>query len=528
MRTKALWFLLIMTVSLTLTLACGAADEPAAESPGPPSPGVAQTTDAMTPAGNGESAGGAAGAETTGTSSPRTDNSSMPLTANPAAGTQEASANETTATAQEVPMPTEAAEMTKPAAAESPAEPAAPATPVTAQFDDSRTLAEIYQQVGLEQFHLVECTDQPHCLDPSNLPVTGNPTEIFPSNVEKGDLNVNHPFRHTIAELDFAVRNAPANQRVYYYDLHNGAEANNSPVGLSAFLAAPWFEPLNPKTHIGYRKQGDTNLYCPCHFGEGSLKTSLLNAVVKVITNNLLPEAQFFPVLQETGLAPDNLRDQLSFGYRFGTSDYMQKNWRKYSTSPMPNAAPKSHANFIHPELPILQVTSTAHILLPYSLDPENQATSRLPKVTITLVFNLALQRRWDTFDDQRRDIIQYAAAYLDYPEPTYHDREGLERGELDQALDALYPNYWHTTDYMQHSILGPVAVIISRTTIVKPGTYWVDLPTTKWAADPSASSPETARIGERPLGESENDGWPLPGHKVTGSEPADRRPGYW
>ena len=88
MRTKALWFLLIMTVSLTLTLACGAADEPAAESPGPPSPGVAQTTDAMTPAGSSESAGGAAGAETTGTSSPMTDNSSMPLAANPATGSQ--------------------------------------------------------------------------------------------------------------------------------------------------------------------------------------------------------------------------------------------------------------------------------------------------------------------------------------------------------------------------------------------------------------------------------------------------------
>ena len=88
MRTKALWFLLIMTVSLTLTLACGTADEPAAESPGPPSPGVAQTTDAITPAGSSESAGGAVGAETTGTSSPRTDNSSMPLAANPATGSQ--------------------------------------------------------------------------------------------------------------------------------------------------------------------------------------------------------------------------------------------------------------------------------------------------------------------------------------------------------------------------------------------------------------------------------------------------------
>ena len=58
MRIKALCFLLIMTVSLTLTLACGPGEQPAAESPGPPSPGAAQTTDAMTPAGSGESAGG--------------------------------------------------------------------------------------------------------------------------------------------------------------------------------------------------------------------------------------------------------------------------------------------------------------------------------------------------------------------------------------------------------------------------------------------------------------------------------------
>ena len=77
----------------------------------------------------------------------------------------------------------------------------------------------------------------------------------------------------------------------------------------------------------------------------------------------------------------------------------------------------------------------------------------------------------------------------------------------------------------MHHSVLGPVAVIIEAygeegQALLKAGTYWVDLPRTEWAQDPSMSSPETARIGERPLGESENDGWPLPGHKVIGSEP--------
>ena len=82
----------------------------------------------------------------------------------------------------------------------------------------------------------------------------------------------------------------------------------------------------------------------------------------------------------------------------------------------------------------------------------------------------------------------------------------------------------------MHHSVLGPVAVIIriydhNAAAIVKDGIYWVNLPTTKWAQDPSAGSPETARIGERPSFDSENDGWPLPGHKVIGSEAADQRP---
>ena len=96
-------------------------------------------------------------------------------------------------------------------------------------------------------------------------------------------------------------------------------------------------------------------------------------------------------------------------------------------------------------------------------------------------------------------------ATYLDYPKPLYRELRGLERGELDPTMDELYPNYWHTTDYMHHSVLGPVAVIIrpfgeDSHALLKAGTYWMDLTSTEWAQDPSVSSPETARIGERPL----------------------------
>ena len=150
MRTKALWFLLIMTVSLTLTLACGAADEPAAESPGPPSPGAAQTTDAMTPAGSSESAGGAAGAETTGTSSPRTDNSSMPLTANPATGSQDSlTVNPSTGSQGTAPGQPAVQQPTSvpPAPAEAEPEPTAEPTPTPfrpSAEGDRAILAELY------------------------------------------------------------------------------------------------------------------------------------------------------------------------------------------------------------------------------------------------------------------------------------------------------------------------------------------------------------------------------------------------
>ena len=209
-------------------------------------------------------------------------------------------------------------------------------------------------------------------------------------------------------------------------------------------------------------------------------------------------------------------------------------------TDMVPNLAPESQVTFIHPELPILQVVSVmARPACPTPLDPEVQQgldphdmasnvkdlTRKLPRCEyVTMVFNLALQRRWDKFDEPRRDIIQYAAAYRDYPELVYRDLSGQERCELDPAMDDLYPNYWHPTDYMHHSVLGPVAVIIwsynkYNEPVVNSGTYWVDLPRTEWAADPSVSSPETARIAERPLSDSENDGWPLPGHKVIGTE---------
>ena len=73
-----------------------------------------------------------------------------------------------------------------------------------------------------------------------------DPTDPFAEPCGRHERSIT-PSSHTIAELDFAVKNAPEQAATTRYDLHNLNTwgGTNSPVGLSAFLAAPWFEPLN-------------------------------------------------------------------------------------------------------------------------------------------------------------------------------------------------------------------------------------------------------------------------------------------
>ena len=89
----------------------------------------------------------------------------------------------------------------------------------------------------------------------------------------------------------------------------------------------------------------------------------------------------------------------------------------------------------------------------------KQRLTKNLPNVSIRLGFQPSSAT---TLGHLRRPPAGHQPVRRRLPGlPRMPSISGLERGELDPALDELYPNYWHTTDYMHYSVLGPVAVII-------------------------------------------------------------------
>ena len=379
-----------------------------------------------------------------------------------------------------------------------------------AQFVDSYQLPAVYQRIGLEQFNLAECTGAPHCmpLDLRNKPV--DPWQM----VYPDDLEYNHPFRHVFPTLDRGVRTNDGTSGVEF-SLY-GPGRQDSPHGLSAFLAAPWFQMLNnPYDWDGLR--------CPCQFGEGSIRSILLDAVVRAVSESLTVDAQHRILPNDPVLEHDNLRQYLSYGYRDHPDGSSSTGLEQAYGDPAPFRAAQSTIRFIHPELPIIQVESTNETRLPYTLDPADFESLDVPAVSISVVFNLSLQRRWETFDDERRDIIRYHHVYQELPQGNgFFPGDPVAYGQLDPARSQLYPNYWHSSDYMHHRILGPVAVRIATMghdgSLVKDGTYWIETTRDYWPPAPEESPAEVELPGQRPLPDNDNEGWPLPGHIVRGT----------
>ena len=141
--------------------------------------------------------------------------------------------------------------------------------------------------------------------------------------------------------------------------------------------------------------------------------------------------------------------------------------------------------------------------------------------------FVVAFQHRWASFNDPNRHIIRF--------------REQLEPYEWQpQALDPElpYPNYWDDTDFMHHSIIGPVVMTVHDSGVLERGTYSRVPRATRWEAPGHILTDEQVgtashkhRTTGRPckgLGEDlcilrtwpdmqhPNPGFPLPGHVMV------------
>lgn len=99
-----------------------------------------------------------------------------------------------------------------------------------------------------------------------------------------------------------------------------------------------------------------------------------------------------------------------------------------------------------------------------------------------------------------------------------------LSQGNTDPEFHQRhFPNYWHSSEYMQHRLIGPVVVTVHENlkggpSALTPGTYAVEPRVSYWEAPGPALPDEqilTSSYGvSNPA--SPNPGWPLPSHVLT------------
>ena len=170
----------------------------------------------------------------------------------------------------------------------------------------------------------------------------------------------------------------------------------------------------------------------------------------------------------------------------------------------------------LHPQLPIVQVTSHQETILPLALEGQDAGDLRNTRFSVSFV--AAFQHRWTSFQDPNRRIIRFEKQYL----------YGNQR-QIDPEKHKNFPNYWHSSDYMQHSIIGPVVVHVHESEVIEPGIYSAVPSVTSWEAPGPIAQDRYVTIPQYPgvdtgirifpftyHPDQPNVNWPLPGHVMT------------
>ena len=190
---------------------------------------------------------------------------------------------------------------------------------------------------------------------------------------------------------------------------------------------------------------------------------------------------------------------------------------------------PEIKWEFAHPKLPMIRVTAQNSKVLPLTLpglkDPEPTEYS--------VSFVISFQNRWESLDNLNRWVKRFKETPW-----------GNGRSDDDQEKYQEIPGEWHYTDYIQHSIIGPVVLQIHESPVLEPGTYSVVPNATHWetpgyiATDNQMLKPRRVpndqgiinrdsefvpHFDDLQSSDSPNANIPLPGHVITD---ADTGPG--
>ena len=324
--------------------------------------------------------------------------------------------------------------------------------------------------------------------------------------------------------------------------------------GITHFIYHPWFEPVEYREleegATGYgsqtdgairqplldryqRIEGDTIKFVvmPHWFGENSTRGVIADAVARALEQARRPGVKEHPVStfniehggRNRGKAvyggnrdlESHLRTPIEIMYDDKYGRYKDKLPRGVNTGAY--RMPFVQWEFLHPSLPIIRVTSFVGATLPLANPGEEPRTT-----AFAVSFVISFQNRWTSFEDPNRWLIRF--------------EDKVERNE--ELHERMFPRYWHTSDYMQHRLIGPVIVQVYEDSrqepgAIEPGVYAVEPRVSHWEAPGPILKDEhilaaPLRIGgnqnttgvkivrNAPQGSYPNPGWPLPGHVMT------------
>ena len=480
--------------------------------------------------------------------------------------------------------------------------------PQDAQFNDKVLLQDIYAAMDLSQFALNPNEPVPLPIEADRYDQTSKElTHMDLQSLKRDDDRVtenyvdipsvfihdeikDHPYLHLFpglqSQVNFFTQEEPYANIIRYHPYFNQerfsggrdykdqlASSFQLRNGIEHFLFNPWYEPIHPtslrgshaSTGLPYRTWG------PHWFGKNSTRGVLAKGVTETLRNAVHPEVEYKPI-------------------PLSSSDETGPNWTllNYITTPVldfqrapfnlgarnrPHSAfrtPTTKWEFVHPQLPIVKVTSYNTLVLPFldrderpSLDrpsrlmkfykdtrqnssehvqerfcrdidftkvPKDLArkygpcggtsTSRFKHIestppedlvhllsaapaeyfdmffpskelnpnsetTFAVSFVIAFQNRWDSFTNPDRWLIRFHDDLMPRTLTT-NQHQTLEpwQGAIDPDFnDQHFPNYWHTSDYMQHSIIGPVVLHVYESEVLQPSTYSFTPTVTEWEA---------------------------------------------
>ena len=258
----------------------------------------------------------------------------------------------------------------------------------------------------------------------------------------------------------------------------------------------------------------------PHWFGENSTRGVIADSVARALEQARRPGVKEHPVSTFNVLHRGWNRETVAYGGNRDLASHLRTPIETMYGDELPRGVrtgayemPFVQWEFLHPSLPIIRVTSFVARSLPLANPGEEPRTT-----AFAVSFVISFQNRWTSFEDPNRWLIRF--------------EDEMERNE------ELFPRYWHTSDYMQHRLIGPVMVQVYEhgkqgPEVIEPGVYAVEPRVSHWEAPGPILKDEQIlaaplRIGGMtnttglkivrpgPQGSYPNPGWPLPGHVMT------------